>query len=337
MRRIRLRFVENIEVDFVDRELGLKKVVEWAEKGMINVQVVYGPEGCGKTAWLKQSAELLRELGFDVIYVDPLRRDFIAYTDLKEVVKDLAEAAADIIGRAEVRLATLAIDLVKYALKRGRKRIAVLVDDAFQAIGLDKAATYVKGLLGLIEYPPADYERIVTIVATSEGVSRNEIGRHRWADLLPMWNISKEGFKHLYDQLPGVKPLFDDIWRITGGNPKLLAELYRVGWDVERVLKGVINEKKIDVFIASLDASGRDLLKRAVEDPDVLLSREGISLMYRLVELNLVVDAIPERDPWFWVDAPPPERDLGLGIGRRVAWQTPLYREAVRRSLELYG
>ena len=101
MRRIRLRFVENIEVDFVDRELGLKKVVEWAEKGMINVQVVYGPEGCGKTAWLKQSAELLRELGFDVIYVDPLRRDFIAYTDLKEIIKRLAEAAGEVIGRAE--------------------------------------------------------------------------------------------------------------------------------------------------------------------------------------------------------------------------------------------
>jgi len=30
---------------------------------------------------------------------------------------------------------------------------------------------------------------------------------------------------------------------------------------------------------------------------------------------------------------PPPERDLELGVGRRVAWQTPLHREAVRLAL----
>ncbi|MEM1599103.1 MAG: AAA family ATPase, partial [Pyrobaculum sp.] len=40
------------------------------------------------------------------------------------------------------------------------------------------------------------------------------------------------------------------------------------------------------------------------------------------------------RDPWFWVGELPPEKDLELGIGRRVAWQTPLHREAVRRALE---
>jgi len=39
------------------------------------------------------------------------------------------------------------------------------------------------------------------------------------------------------------------------------------------------------------------------------------------------------RDPWFWVDEPPPEKDPELGIGRYVAWQTPLHREAVRRAL----
>ncbi|GAB6944937.1 hypothetical protein JCM14467A_17190 [Vulcanisaeta sp. JCM 14467] len=35
-----------------------------------------------------------------------------------------------------------------------------------------------------------------------------------------------------------------------------------------------------------------------------------------------------------WIDEPPPERDPELGIGRYVAWQTPLHREAVRKALE---
>jgi hypothetical protein len=30
---------------------------------------------------------------------------------------------------------------------------------------------------------------------------------------------------------------------------------------------------------------------------------------------------------------PPPERDPELGIGKYLAWQTPIYREAVRRAL----
>jgi len=35
------------------------------------------------------------------------------------------------------------------------------------------------------------------------------------------------------------------------------------------------------------------------------------------------------------VDRPaPPERDLELGIGKHVAWHTPLHREAVRRALQ---
>ena len=77
---------------------------------MTVVHVVYGPEGCGKTAWLRQSAVLLRELGFHVIYVDALHRYFEAYTDVKEVAKKLAEAAAEAVDIAQLKLATLAID-----------------------------------------------------------------------------------------------------------------------------------------------------------------------------------------------------------------------------------
>jgi hypothetical protein len=40
-----------------------------------------------------------------------------------------------------------------------------------------------------------------------------------------------------------------------------------------------------------------------------------------------------DRDPYFWIDAPPPEKDPELGIGKNVAWQTPIHREAVKKVL----
>jgi hypothetical protein len=39
------------------------------------------------------------------------------------------------------------------------------------------------------------------------------------------------------------------------------------------------------------------------------------------------------REGWAWMDQPPPEEDPEIGVGRRVAWRTPLHREAVRRTL----
>jgi hypothetical protein len=63
-------------------------------------------------------------------------------------------------------------------MRRFRKRITLLVDEVFQAIGLERAEMYVKSLLNLIEYPPEQYERIVIIVATSGDFSRWRIGRH---------------------------------------------------------------------------------------------------------------------------------------------------------------
>jgi hypothetical protein len=41
-----------------------------------------------------------------------------------------------------------------------------------------------------------------------------------------------------------------------------------------------------------------------------------------------------DREPWLWIDQPPPQKDLEIGIGKYVAWQTPLHREAVKRTLE---
>ena len=332
MRRVKLSFA-GLEVEFADRERGIQQVLEWAERGTWRPVVVFGPEGCGKTAWLKQAAEILREKGYEVVYVNPLQKEYLAHTDLKEVAGALAEIVAKVSGRVEVELAYAAFNAARELVRMKKRRVAVLVDDAFQAIGLERAAAYVKSLLGLIEYPPESYERIVAIVTTSEGVSRREIGRHRWAELTPMWNMSREGFEQLYEQVPGPKPDVEEAWRLTGGNPYLLRELYRKQWSVDEVVAEILETKALRDFATALTGEEREWLKQAAEDPDALFARERLPLLRKLVEANLAVDNMYDREPWLWIDQPPPQKDLELGIGKYVAWQTSLHREAVRRAL----
>ena len=152
---------------------------------------------------------------------------------------------------------------------------------------------YVKALLNLIEYPPEHYERIVTVAATSEGVSLREIGHHRRAETTPMWNMPREGFEQLYNQIPGSKPDFDTTWQVTGGNPAMLERLYRAGWDVNRVIKNFIREKNI---IPSFVRRWSSHLREAVEDPDYLWYNAPEELINELVRRNLITHHLLEKN-----------------------------------------
>jgi energy-coupling factor transporter ATP-binding protein EcfA2 len=332
VKKVKLSFARGLEVEFTNRRRAIKQVEEFAEKGTRYPIVVFGPEGCGKSAWLKQVTEVLKEAGYDVIYIDPLHKGFIAYSDVRDVIRKLNEAATEVIGVAEVKLATLAIDAVKELIGVWRRgKVAVLVDEVFQAIGLDKAEIYVKSLLNLIEYPPRSYEGMIAIVATSEGVTRREIGKHRWASLRPMWNMSRKGFEELYEKIPSPKPEFEDIWRLTGGNPDMLSKLYQAAWSVNRVITELIGSKEIT---SSFIEKWKVWFEEAVKDPDSLWRADVPDEFVReLITRNLIVYNMYDRDPWFWIDEPPQERDLDLGIGKHIAWQTPLHREAVKRVI----
>jgi hypothetical protein len=257
----------------------------------------------------------------------------VTYVDVEEVVSMLSQAIADVTGFTSIKLADLVIYLANQLLKRWkRKRIAILVDEVFQVIGLDKAEAYVKALLNIIEYPPESYEKIVIIAATSEGFSRWRIGRHLWAWIMSMWNMSRKGFEELYERIPEPKPGFDEVWRLTGGNPRILSMLYRARWSIDSVVEELVKSKGISMDFVK---RWRQYLADIVENPDALMEEDvPEELKHALIEKNLIIYDLFSRKPDLWIDQPPPEKDPELGIGRYVAWQTPLHREAVRRALE---
>jgi hypothetical protein len=332
VKRITLKLAPGVETEFVDRDRALAQLVEWAERGTRFPVVIFGPEGCGKTAFLRQAAAMLRELGYDVFYLHPLDRVFEAEVSPPDVKKAFLEFAERAVAEETVgRVAWAVFDFVRKVLKTRKTKIAIVADDVFQAIGLDKAAAYVKGLLNTIEHPVYDYENIIVLVATSEGVSRREIGRHFWAELRPMWNMPKEGFHQLYEKLPGPKPPFEEAWRWTGGNPRMLGRLYENVWDVEEVVLRLMREKELT---AEFVRRWRRWLELAVEDLEALWTGDAPEELARELEArNLIVYNVYDRRPSFWIDQPPPERDPELGIGKNVAWQSPIHREAVRRAL----
>ena len=122
MKRVTLELVPGVKTEFVDRDRALGQVVEWAERSTRFPVVVFGPEGCGKSAFLRQAAEVLGGFGYDVVYVDAAHRDFAAYTDVAEVARRLLDAASDVSGLAQLKLAYLAVDLAKELIGGGARR-----------------------------------------------------------------------------------------------------------------------------------------------------------------------------------------------------------------------
>jgi hypothetical protein len=81
----------------------------------------------------------------------------------------------------------------------------------------------------------------------------------------------------------------------------------------------------------------RSWLEKAVEDPDNLWSPETPKeLTNELEAKNLITYFLNDRDLKLWIDKPPPQKDLEIGVGKYVAWQTPIHREVIKKALEMY-
>ncbi len=339
MRRIRLYFAPNVELEFTDRDIALRQIEEIAEKGTAFPVIIYGPEGCGKTALLRQAAEILDSYGYKTLFVSPLEGKLDRALWFSPSIKDIVLQVLRTFNEPLSNLVRIAFEIEALLEKKFRRpKIALILDDLFQAVGLENAEKYVKTLLNIIEYPLEPYENIVILVSSSEGITRDRISRHNWARMYIMWNMSREGFQELYEKLPDSQQSFDNVWRWTGGNPRILRELYVAKWNIEEVLdRDIIRKRNLERFVASLSKEERNILYESVHNPDYLwknLAEPQVQKLFqKLIELNLIIE-IWDRKQYLWIDTPPPECDPELGIGKYLAWQTPLHKEGVRIILE---
>lgn len=278
------------------------------------------------------------------LYIDgKVRRGAEAVKSNVNIADVLAEVGglAGSVGRAVARLAVWLVGRIveKVAERFAPTNILVVVDELFSAVGVGEGAVVVKHAqelgdsvlrfkkaeLGEIPKPLAE-AAVSYLIFTSEGSSRRELSRHNWAHVALMWNMGEREFQQLGETL-GASDL-TTAWRLCRGNPRCLFQLAELSWDVEKFLTVVISSRWVGWVVAEATRRGLvDVLKEAVENPDVLAEPRGLRLT-RFLENSFVIELSPI------VVGPAPRPDAELGIGRRYAWQMPVLRDAVKMALE---
>lgn len=187
--------------------------------------------------------------------------------------------------------------------------IALLLDDVFHAVG--NVELYAKKALTIAEHPPIEVGKTFVLIASSEGLSLENIGRHLWANIKTLWNLDRGGFRELMSQIEGVEA--ERLWQATGGNPRA-----DESWSEEAVVEKMYKAGNVDIKLLSK-------YKEAVEDPGALLEAPE-EVKRHLIAKNLILKIM---DP-----IAPLEKEKMLGVGREYAWQTPLHRRVVEMALK---
>jgi len=68
-------------------------------------------------------------------------------------------------------------------------------------------------------------------------------------------------------EVQGLNQAFEDVWRLTGGNPRMLSMLFEVMWNADAIIKAFVEEKRLTQSFVN---RWRSVLEEAVKDPDTL-------------------------------------------------------------------
>ena len=317
---------------FVDREIELSKLIEYADRGFYPILYIYGPEGCGKTRLLQELVtRLYGRRDYYTIYVNALtlrgdiRDAIIGSRELIDIARHVASGYSEPLGRL---IALLLPRIMKAFVERygiKNKHVVIAIDDIAKPLGLDTIESYVKNLLDILEYLLGIGAKSVFIIATtSEGLSRDIILRHSYAHIEAIWNLPREASIELLKQLKAPREKYDEIYRVTGGNPRAIIELYYMNWSIRRWIESAIM-RRVKNFLKTLSREEIEQLKDTLDDPDRF--QRYTPLLKKTIDYNLVS---PIDKPCLGYT---PEKNIELGIGDNYAWQLPIYKDIIKQVI----
>ncbi len=261
MIELKRHVVPELGIRFIDREIEISRILEMTRG---RVHVIIGPRGCGKTELFK---EILYSLG-DIEHIYPILITYnidstkIYVTDIellkRTVMERISKIVQDLSGLVGalfttfIRVGEFIIEILRFR-EICRKDIVIIVDEFRNVYPGD----YSKQFLDVIANDVRDLDMkliekggsIRLILSTSDATAselRGQVGVK--VDWYIMWNLGK---KSTFDLLSEVKcPIdFELVWKITGGNPREIALLRRLEWDIKKW----ISIKIADVINALVD------------------------------------------------------------------------------------
>jgi len=328
-----------LRIRFVDRRVELEALAAWASRQRELPLYLYGPEGCGKTRLVKEFVARVEELvGGDTlaVYIDALEesslRSAIAVSaglsPALDALEDLVAGLGEGVGRVLAKQLTRLLGRILSRTAMSGKKLVVVVDDVVGALGLERVEWYIKWVYEASWRLLEEYglEAATFIVLTSEGRSLEKVWSHSHAATFMVWNLGRQAFEELVEQLSVPEGLDREaVWRLLGGNPRRLLELVTVyDWSLEAMLDAYTERLRGVVEYAAQEGL-TGALARIVEDPDA--AAEAYRAKRLLLEHNLLLPV----STMLGFHRLEPSRSLG--VGRHYAWQTPLLREAVAKLL----
>ena len=321
--------LERSEIEFIDREYEVERLFKNVFSNVLSWNfVIYGPWGCGKTEFARALTYTLNQFDdFQVIYVNLAEEEYSRIfvhvkKDVKQYLISLIETSFGEVGKLVLNLYMLFQNLIE-KIKLQDKHLIFIIDEITRSLNRYKIS--IRDFISSMDKKVHEVRNLInsrtfyTIILTSEQTAVNYFIRESGKSLnvYMMWHLPKNDFEKLLEELNC--PLdFDEVWKISGGCPRVAIELAYLNWNVETWLNRV--RTNIRSIIDELYAEGinvLEILKNTNLKPDEIARTK---LLNKFLEKNLLI-FLPSRE--FIISKFVSNNEEW--IGNSWAWQLPVY------------